>query len=107
MAYVNRMVHLPVSIMVGESSEMDHAADAVRARVVSEASKHRKSGAYINSIKTRKVRGRQGNGKLVTDRIVYTTDPAALSIEYGHETLSGTRVPGQLIFTRAYARTGW
>lgn len=102
MATVDRMVHLPVSIMVGKSREMDRAAEGVRDRVIANAMRHRLSGAYIGSIKIGRVRGRQGNGLLVTDRLVFTTDPGALSIEYGHKnSRSGKFVPGQYIFTRA------
>lgn len=117
MAKVDKMVHLPVSIMVGDSSEMDEAANLVKARVVSEASRNRLTGAYIASIKIDRVPGRQGNGTLVTDRLIYSDDPGAMAIEYGHRikgfigplqqgNVNG-KVPGQYIFTRALSKTGW
>ena len=106
MATVDRMVHLPVSIMVGNSRALDTAAAQVKANIIAQAAKHRLTGAYMQSIKIEKVRGRQGNGRLVTDRLIFSDDPAALSIEFGHWQGKQNRrfVPGQYIFTRAYGR---
>lgn len=106
MATVDRMVHIPVSIMVGRSRAMDAAAAGVQARIIAEATRHRLTGAFIRSIKIEKVPGRQGNGRLVTDRLIYSDDPAALSIEFGHRQGKKNKrfIPGQYIFTRAYGR---
>lgn len=111
MAKVNMMVHIPVSIMVGNSRALDEAAELVRARVVAEAAHHRLSGAFINSVKIERVRGRQGNGRLVTDRLVYSNDPGVMAIEYGRkrntDPANTERIPGQFIFTKAFSKTGW
>lgn len=107
MAKVDMLVHMPVSVMVGRSTAMDRAADLVKARVLAEASRHRSTGAFMRSIKVKKVRGRFGRGKQVTDRLIYSDDPAVLSIEYGTTRSDGTRVPGKHTFERALSVTGW
>ena len=103
---------IDIAIMAGKSRELDRAADAVKARVIAEASRHKLTGAYIASIKIANVPGRQGSGTRVTDRLIYSDDPNAMSIEYGHfqgkrNTPNRKRMPGQHIFERAYAKTGW
>lgn len=108
---VDRMVHIPVSIMVGGSREMDEAGRLMKSRVIAEAAKHKLTGAFIASVKVRKVPGRQGNGRLVTDRLIYSDDPGVLAIEFGRKRSRDPdvpgRVPGQFIFTKALAKTGW
>ena len=42
----------------------------------------------------------------VEDHIVYSDDPAAYSIEFGHSTKSGTHVPGNFVFTNVARRLG-
>ena len=48
------------------------------------------------------VPGRNG----VKDRMVYSSDPAAVPIEFGHVTSSGRVVPGQRILLNALYGSG-
>lgn len=95
--------------LVGESAIMDAAARRIKGRVLAEAARHKQTGAYMASIHIRKVRppAHVTPGHYVKDRVIYTDDPAALSIEYGHKpSKHKTQRPvgGQHIFTRALAR---
>lgn len=101
--------HVEAARLVGESDVLDDLAARVQRTVRREAARNRNTGDYINSIKVATRTGPSG----VKDRIVYTNDPGALSIEYGHMTIrrhkgsrraswNGTRVPGQYVFTRAF-----
>lgn len=94
---INRNASLIAARMAGESSAMDVAAERVANKARELARQHVETGHFEASIHTAKTPGRGG----VTDRVAYTDDPAALSIEFGHVTSTGKRVPGQLIFTRA------
>lgn len=112
MAQVNKTAGIIAARIAGQSSAMDLAALVVLGRVKMVASAHRMTGAYMRSLKVTKVRGRNG----VQDRMVSATDPAAMSIEWGHYNVrvrkqaSGSRrvstgalrwVPGQYIMTKA------
>lgn len=110
MADVKIDAPLTVAIMAGKHSVMDQAANRVKTQVVAAASVHRKSGAFIDSIKIKKVPGRSGRGTLVTDRLVYSDDKAVGKIEFGRKASDDPndtrRVPGQNNFGRAYAALG-
>ena len=98
--------------LVGESAAMDQAARRVKGRVLAEAARHRQTGAYMASIHIKKVRPPNyvTPGHYVKDRVIYTNDPAALSIEYGHKpSKHKTQRPvgGQFIFTRALGKAGF
>lgn len=96
-----------IAKMVGKSSDMDHAAELVRARVRREIAGHTRTGALMSSVKIATVPGRKRDGRLVDDRLIYSDDPAILSIEFGATTHGGTPPPGQLNFTKAFSKIGW
>lgn len=100
MARVNKQAGVVAARVAGEMSEMDSAMSRVESAVQSEAVKHRDTGAFQSSIRSGRVPGESG----VTDRAVWTDDPAAWPIEFGHTTPSGTDVPGKFIFSNAARR---
>lgn len=100
MARVNKNAGTLAAQIAGEMSEMDDAEHRLEAAVRSEAERHRRTGAFQASINSGRVPGKRG----VTDREVWTDDPAAWSIEYGHRAPDGTDVPGKFIFTNALRR---
>lgn len=107
--YPRKYVEGEASHLVGESAYMDAVARRVKGKVLAEAARHRRTGAYMASIKIAKVRppAYVTPGHYVKDRLIYTDDPAALSIEYGHKVPGGKSqrpVGGQFIFTRALMR---
>jgi hypothetical protein len=110
MAQVNKSAGIIAARIAGESSAMDLAALVVLGRVKMVASRYRLTGGYMAALAVSKVRGRNG----VKDRLVSATDPAAVSIEYGHYAVRKRRlgsrrvstgvvrwVPGQYIMTKA------
>ncbi|WP_382307284.1 DUF5403 family protein [Herbiconiux sp. UC225_62] len=113
MAQVYKPAGIIAARIAGESAAMDLAALVVLGRVKMVAARHRLTGNYMRSLEIKKVRGRNG----VKDRLVSATDPAAISIEYGHYPVrirrkkhAGSRrvstgtirwVPGQYIMTKA------
>ncbi len=116
MVSIEGHARLTAAIMAGRSSEMDRVANRVKMSVLRIAAESRLTGAFMDSVSVQKVPGEAGVGVRVRDRIIVTTDPAALSIEYGHHAsgrdqpginlpnapANGTRVPGKFIFTRAW-----
>ena len=75
--------------------------EEVESAVKTEAARFDGTGAFRRSVDT----GRdfyQG----VEDYIVYSDDPAAYSIEFGHSTKDGTHVPGNFVFTNVARRLG-
>ncbi len=107
--YKRKFVEGEASHLVGESAPMDAAARRIKGRVLAEAMRHRSTGAYMASIHIKKVRppAYVTPGHYVKDRLIYTDDPAALTIEYGRKpSRHKTQRPsgGQFIFTRAIAR---
>lgn len=82
--YIKESVRVTAAVIAGGRGEMDGAANRVKRAVLAEAAKHRLTGAYAASIRVERVPGISGTGRQVTDRVVSTTDPGALSIEYGH-----------------------
>ncbi|WP_075691756.1 DUF5403 family protein [Corynebacterium sphenisci] len=99
MAHVARDLGTRIARMPGVQGALDAAAAEVLARAKAAAAAHVDSGAYAASLAVDRIAGPKG----VTDRFVYSDDPAAAAIEYGH--LQGKRalrwVPGQFILTRA------
>lgn len=91
-----------VAGIAGLDPEMDLAAAKVLARIEAVASRHDKSGDFASSFRVSRVKYHG-----VTDRMVESTDPAALSIEYGHMTRSSKKrrlrkwVPGLKIVNEA------
>lgn len=107
MAQVYRSVGVAAARLAGESAAMDAAAHAVAATARSLAASHRLTGNFASGIGTARIPGKHG----VTDRIAYVDDPAAASIEFGHQTrlgegMHGPRefVEGLHIFGRAAGR---
>jgi hypothetical protein len=76
--------------IAGRSAEMDIVAEAIAREIRDLAIGHSITGAFFESIDTAEIRGKRG----VTDRIVYSADPAAVSIEFGHLTRLGRGVEG-------------
>lgn len=81
---------------------LDEIAHRIEAYAVGLASEHVRSGDYVSSIAVT-VDRLSPSGR---DRLVYSDDPAALSIEYGHRTRKadgtiGEFVDGQHILGRA------
>ena len=101
---------LPAAQQAGADPHFsDIARKQVMHKAIALAAQHRKSGAFMDAIKMKKIPGRRGRGVRVQDRYVYTDDPRAASKEFGH--LQGPkgepgreRVAGQGIFTEVLAR---
>ena len=103
MAQVYKGIGTKIAKMPGVQPALDTAAATVLARAKTLAAGHVDTGAYAESLGVEKTPGKKG----VVDRLVYSDDPAAAHIEYGHIT-RGPRpryVPGQFILTKA-ARGG-
>ena len=110
MAKVYNNAGILAAQVAGLDPEMDAAAERVKDAVVAEAEKHRdelntRSPHFSESFEVAAdVFERRG----VMDRVVYTTDPGALAIEYGHRAgrRGGKRrlrkwVPGLMIVNEA------
>lgn len=76
-----------VARMCGESSAMDVAAEKLKSAVQREAAGSIETSAFINSINVDEHPTPMGNNKGVRDRTVYSSDPGAYWIEYGHSGL--------------------
>lgn len=110
MAELEPDVHVQAAIIAGGDSSMNRAANKLKANLIAEAVRHNLTGAFAQSFRIRKAPGLQSTGRQVTDRIVYSVDPAAMSINYGH--IAGPRphqefqkVPGKHVFEKAINRT--
>lgn len=97
MVSLNRGVSLEAARMIGDSAEFDSVMEQRKNRIRGLAP--RRTGAFQDSIQVRKVPGKNG----VTDREIYSDDPAALAIEFGHMTKSGEPVHGHFPFTQGIA----
>lgn len=94
MVSLNRGVSTEAARMIGDSAAFDSVMEQRKNRIRSLAP--RRTGAFAASIQMRKVPGKNG----VTDREIYSDDPAALAIEFGHVTKDGTPVHGHFPFSR-------
>lgn len=97
-AWLNEAVARAVSQTDEFAGVAEDLAEAVRAEAAEDAA----SGGFARSVETKAIRTRTG----VRDFLVYSTHPAALSIEYGHwagdkEAGTGRFVPGTHAFTKA------
>jgi hypothetical protein len=106
-AVVKKFVALEVARIASRSSEMDVAAKRVKAAAVSEAAKHRDSGAQGDSIVIVRSRNRRSRG--VEDRVVMVTDPLGAIKEFGHvmRNADGEEigyVPGNHVMQRALSK---
>lgn len=100
---VSARAHIEAAIVASGEPEMDAAAMKAKSVVLSVAASHTKTGQYNSHIRIRTVRGKAG----VKDRVVESTDPNAMQIEFGHMwvTPEGKRikyVKGIRIFNRAF-----
>lgn len=86
-----------VAKLPGVQPELDKAARSILNRAKGLAARRADSGAYLRSLNAMAVPGKKG----VTDRIVYSSDPGSIPIEFGHVSKSGQWVPGQRILLRA------
>lgn len=109
MASLEGHVRLTAAIIAGNDPAMDRAAGNLVANIRAEASKHNLTSAFMRSWHVAKAPGLSGPGVRVTDRIVYSDDPGAMAINYGHTARSAdgseTRVPGKHVVEAAIART--
>lgn len=112
MARVYDRAAYEAALIAGNMPEMDAGAEKVLAAVRENATEHHDTGAYQASLHVERVpaaKPSRHGSKRVTDRLVWTDDPDAISIEYGHlqgEQGSGERkfIPGLFIFNRAADR---
>lgn len=100
MAFVRKNASTIAAQIASEHPVFDAEAQKVATAVRAEAAKHNRTGRFLGSIKVETVKGPSG----VTDRLVYSDDPNALSIEYGHFTAGDSPkwVPGIFAFTKAH-----
>lgn len=103
MAKVNKNAGYVVAREVSHSPVMDAAAKKVQAALKARATTHRDTGQFARSIKVAPHMYTSDAGIVVKDRYVYSDDPGAVAIEYGHIAKSkkkgAYKVPGKHIFT--------
>lgn len=97
MAQVFAGVGTKLAKLPGLQPELDKAAGSILNRAKAHAAGRTDSGAYMSSLKVKAVPGKKG----VKDREVYSDDPGAIPIEFGHISEGGKWVPGQRILLRA------
>lgn len=99
MARVYKNAHVVAAEIVGESAAMDRVADRILTTAKGIAAGHVRTGDYLKSLNVAKV------GRRVKDRRIYSDDPDALAIEFGHMATrsdgSTYWVPGQFILIQA------
>lgn len=86
-------------------AELDNAAAELLERAKEGAARHANTKHYLKSLKVRSIPGEKG----VMDREVYSDDPGAVAIEFGHLAAGkhgATWVQGQRILLNALYRTG-
>lgn len=99
MAQVFKTAPVKAAKIAGLDPEMDAAAARFEVALQAEIAKFSKSGDFSRSIKNRRISGKKG----VKDRLIYSTDPGALSIEFGHIE-SDTHVKGKFAFHNAASK---
>lgn len=100
MANVYKGTGVKIARLPGIQPELDKAAASVLSRAKGLAAQRANTTQYLNSLKSGTTPGKSG----VVDREVYSDDPGAIAIEFGH--LAGgkrgaTWVPGQRILLNA------
>lgn len=106
-------LHVASAVIAGRKPEMDRAANRLLHNIQAEAAQHNLTTAFMNSWEVATVPGESGNGRRVSDRVVFTNDPGALSINYGHfarqpkgsDTIPDF-VPGKHVVEKAIGRSG-
>lgn len=78
--YVDDRVGTTAAILVGVSPALDGEANRIASIARGVASAHARTGDLASSIKVKNIPARVGP---VTDRYVYTDDPAAIQIIWG------------------------
>lgn len=100
MANVYDGTGVKIARLPGIQTELDGAAAEILARAKAGAARHADTKHYLKSLKMGPISGPRG----VVDREVYSDDPAAIAIEFGH-LAKGKRgvawVPGQRILLNA------
>lgn len=104
MVKIHKKVGHIVAREVSLSRVMDEAAKKVQRELQAEAARHRDTGDFERSIKITTRDFLSKEGIVVKNRYVYSTDPGAIAIEYGHTARSKKHnteheVPGKHIFT--------
>lgn len=99
MAKVYKGTGLKVAKLPGMQPALDGAARTVLTTAKGLAARHRETGAFMRSLSAAPVPGEKG----VLDRIIFSDDPGAAAIEYGHlqDGDPPQWVPGKFILTRA------
>lgn len=100
MATVYKGTGVKIARLPGIQPELDKAAAVILARAKAGAAQRANTSHYLNSLKVGTVPGRSG----VVDREVYSDDPGAIAIEFGHLATGkrgATWVPGQRILLNA------
>lgn len=100
MAQVYKGAGTKVAKLPGIQPELDKAARTILNRAKGLAARRADSGRYLRSLNAVTVPGKKG----VKDRLVYSSDPGAIPIEFGHISRSGKWVPGQRILLSALYR---
>lgn len=109
--FINKNAGPAAARIAGEHPAMDEAAGRVMRSIRRQAESHAATHAFINSLAIHKVPSQQPSlVGFVQDRVVTTTDPGALSIEYGrlYRYKNARRVryePGQYPMTRGMQAT--
>lgn len=94
---LDRDLGVIIARMVSDSGALDAAAEKIVAKAKTVAAPHVKTGHYMNSFGVEKVPGKKG----VVDSVAFNDDPAAISIEFGHQRKDGSFEPGQFPLTIA------
>lgn len=100
MAKVYKGVGIKLAKLPDIQTELDSAAAEILERAKTGAAQHADTKHYLNSLKMGSTPGPSG----VVDREVYSDDPAAIAIEFGHlaeGTHKVTWVQGQRILLNA------
>jgi hypothetical protein len=108
--WVSQKAEVYAAIIAGHDPEMDRVAERFKSNLLAIMALNRLTGASMESVSIQRVPGLLGNGRLVTDRIIVSTDPGILAINYGHlyrhkNSRRVTYVPGTHAFERALAAT--
>ena len=105
MANVYNGAGVKIARLPGIQPELDKAAMEILARAKAGAARHADTKHYLKSLKVGSTPGPRG----VVDREVYSDDPGAIAIEFGHVAegkRGATWVPGQRILLNALYGTG-
>lgn len=94
-------INVTAARIAGRSPVLDAVAARLLANIQAEIAPHTDTGEYASSWRIEVRTGKNG----VSDRYVYSNDPVAMDIEYGHPTPDGKHVAGIHAIQHAVART--